>query len=179
MKEDIRRLEYIPGSCYNFHPGSHVGQGEDVGIARRQLPGAVEGLAGSAHVQLAAGQGEAQGGVAFGEVRCQGGRGARRVHRDVIGAQAFGVPYEVLTAAECRRRFRKLILQRRGTGLPQVATRSPDSNAISGHGANRRASGGAERPGDGAHGRAGQRAARGADAGGDLVLGRLAAGRGV
>ena len=48
-----------------------------------------------------------------------------------------------------------------------------------GDGANRRASGGAERPGDGAHGRAGQRAARGADAGGDFVLGRLAAGRGV
>ena len=32
MKEDIRRLEYIPGSCYNFHPGSHVKQGAEQGI---------------------------------------------------------------------------------------------------------------------------------------------------
>ena len=30
---DLRRLEYTPGSMYNFHPGSHVGQGADVGIS--------------------------------------------------------------------------------------------------------------------------------------------------
>jgi len=32
MKEDLRRLEYLPGNYYNLHPGSHVGQGEDAGI---------------------------------------------------------------------------------------------------------------------------------------------------
>ena len=33
MADDIRRLEHIPGAYYNFHPGSHVKQGVDVGIA--------------------------------------------------------------------------------------------------------------------------------------------------
>lgn len=33
MAEDLRRLEYLPGNLYNFHPGSHVKQGVDVGIA--------------------------------------------------------------------------------------------------------------------------------------------------
>ena len=32
MEEDLRRLEHIPGNVYNFHPGSHVGQGEEKGI---------------------------------------------------------------------------------------------------------------------------------------------------
>ncbi len=32
MEDDLRRMEYIPGSCYNFHPGSHVGQGAKEGI---------------------------------------------------------------------------------------------------------------------------------------------------
>lgn len=32
MKDDLNRLEYLPGNCYNFHPGSHVKQGADVGI---------------------------------------------------------------------------------------------------------------------------------------------------
>ena len=32
MADDLRRLEYIPGSYYNFHPGSHVGQGVETGI---------------------------------------------------------------------------------------------------------------------------------------------------
>jgi deoxyribonuclease-4 len=30
--DDLDRLEYIPGTLYNFHPGSHVKQGVDVGI---------------------------------------------------------------------------------------------------------------------------------------------------
>ena len=33
MLDDLRRMERIPGNLYNFHPGSHVGQGEDAGIA--------------------------------------------------------------------------------------------------------------------------------------------------
>ena len=32
MADDLRRMEYIPGSLYNFHPGSHVGQGIEKGI---------------------------------------------------------------------------------------------------------------------------------------------------
>ena len=32
MADDLARLEYIPGSMYNFHPGSHVGQGTEEGV---------------------------------------------------------------------------------------------------------------------------------------------------
>lgn len=32
MEDDLKRMEYIPGNCYNFHPGSHVGQGAKEGI---------------------------------------------------------------------------------------------------------------------------------------------------
>lgn len=31
--DDLRRMEYTPGNYYNFHPGSHVGQGAEKGIA--------------------------------------------------------------------------------------------------------------------------------------------------
>ena len=33
MADDLRRMEHIPGQYYNFHPGSHVGQGSEAGIA--------------------------------------------------------------------------------------------------------------------------------------------------
>ena len=33
MADDLRRLDHIPGQYYNFHPGSHVGQGAEAGIA--------------------------------------------------------------------------------------------------------------------------------------------------
>lgn len=32
MKEDLGRMEYTPHQLYNFHPGSHVDQGVEVGI---------------------------------------------------------------------------------------------------------------------------------------------------
>lgn len=32
MKDDLLRMEYLPGNLYNFHPGSHQGQGIDTGI---------------------------------------------------------------------------------------------------------------------------------------------------
>ena len=32
MADDLKRLEAIPGVMYNFHPGSHVGQGAEEGI---------------------------------------------------------------------------------------------------------------------------------------------------
>ena len=33
MADDLARLEHIPGQLYNFHPGSHVGQGMETGIS--------------------------------------------------------------------------------------------------------------------------------------------------
>lgn len=32
MSEDMERMEHTPGNYYNFHPGSHVGQGVEAGI---------------------------------------------------------------------------------------------------------------------------------------------------
>ena len=32
MADDLRRMEFVPGQYYNFHPGSHVGQGMEAGI---------------------------------------------------------------------------------------------------------------------------------------------------
>lgn len=32
LAEDLERMSYLPGQYYNFHPGSHVGQGVDAGI---------------------------------------------------------------------------------------------------------------------------------------------------
>ena len=31
-EDDLNRMEYTPGNCYNFHPGSHVKQGTEKGI---------------------------------------------------------------------------------------------------------------------------------------------------
>ncbi|MDE7390256.1 MAG: deoxyribonuclease IV [Lachnospiraceae bacterium] len=31
MSDDLARMEYVPGNYYNFHPGSHVKQGVEVG----------------------------------------------------------------------------------------------------------------------------------------------------
>jgi len=32
LKDDMARMEYVPGNYYNFHPGSHTGLGTDVAI---------------------------------------------------------------------------------------------------------------------------------------------------
>lgn len=34
MEDDLKRMEYFPGNFYNFHPGSHVGQGAEAGIEK-------------------------------------------------------------------------------------------------------------------------------------------------
>ena len=34
MRDDLRRMEFTPGNYYNFHPGSHVGQGTEEGIRK-------------------------------------------------------------------------------------------------------------------------------------------------
>lgn len=33
MADDLARMEYVPGNYYNFHPGSHVKQGTEIGTA--------------------------------------------------------------------------------------------------------------------------------------------------
>lgn len=32
LADDLRRMEYLPGNLYNFHPGSHTGLGAEAGI---------------------------------------------------------------------------------------------------------------------------------------------------
>jgi deoxyribonuclease-4 len=34
MADDLQRMEHLPGNLYNFHPGSHVGQGIEVGVEK-------------------------------------------------------------------------------------------------------------------------------------------------
>lgn len=34
MADDLQRMEFIPGQYYNFHPGSHTGQGTETGIGQ-------------------------------------------------------------------------------------------------------------------------------------------------
>lgn len=34
LVDDLDRMEYLPGNLYNFHPGSHTGQGIDTGITQ-------------------------------------------------------------------------------------------------------------------------------------------------
>ena len=34
MEGDLALLEYVPGNMYNFHPGSHVRQGPEIGIEK-------------------------------------------------------------------------------------------------------------------------------------------------
>ena len=34
LEDDLGRMAALPGNYYNFHPGSHVGQGVDVGIGQ-------------------------------------------------------------------------------------------------------------------------------------------------
>jgi deoxyribonuclease-4 len=34
LADDLRRMAALPGQYYNFHPGSHVGQGTETGIAQ-------------------------------------------------------------------------------------------------------------------------------------------------
>ena len=34
MADDLKRMEFTPGNYYNFHPGSHVGQGSEEGMRK-------------------------------------------------------------------------------------------------------------------------------------------------
>ena len=42
MADDLQRMEYVPGNLYNFHPGSHVGQGTEAGIG--MIAGMLNGI---------------------------------------------------------------------------------------------------------------------------------------
>lgn len=42
LEQDLRRMEHFPGNFYNFHPGSHTGQGTETGI--RQIADALNRL---------------------------------------------------------------------------------------------------------------------------------------
>lgn len=42
LADDMERMEYTPGQYYNFHPGSHVGQGVETGI--EQIAGALNSI---------------------------------------------------------------------------------------------------------------------------------------
>ncbi len=40
LRQDLERMELLPGNLYNFHPGSHAGQGTEAGI--RQIADALD-----------------------------------------------------------------------------------------------------------------------------------------
>ena len=42
LQDDMQRMEYTPGQYYNFHPGSHVGQGLEIGFNNKYLMDALK-----------------------------------------------------------------------------------------------------------------------------------------
>ena len=71
MKDDIRRMEYIPGNYYNFHPGSHMKQGVEaaVGMISDALNGILfDGMHTTVLLETMAGKGSEVGG-SFEELR--------------------------------------------------------------------------------------------------------------
>lgn len=71
MADDLRRVEHLPGNMYNFHPGSHVGQGAREGIAliAAQLDAVMwPDMQTTVLLETMAGKGSEVGG-AFGELR--------------------------------------------------------------------------------------------------------------
>ena len=74
MADDLQRLEATPGALYNFHPGSHVGQGSQCGITlisdmlKRILSGFAGGVSTTILLETMAGKGSEVGGT-FEELR--------------------------------------------------------------------------------------------------------------
>ena len=84
LKEDLARMAYLPGQFYNFHPGSHVGQGTDTGIAQiaEALKAALEpGYPVTVLLETMAGKGSEVGGR-FEELR---------TIIDAVGSDSVGV----------------------------------------------------------------------------------------
>ncbi len=71
LEDDLRRMAYIPGNYYNFHPGSHTGQGMETGISQiAETLNAIipEGCATTVLLETMAGKGTEVGGK-FEELR--------------------------------------------------------------------------------------------------------------
>lgn len=71
MQDDLQRMEYLPGNMYNFHPGSHVGQGVERGIEQivamlDAMP--LQDIATTVLLETMAGKGSEVGGT-FEELR--------------------------------------------------------------------------------------------------------------
>ncbi len=84
MQDDLERLEHLPGNLYNFHPGSHVGQGAERGvewIVRMLDAQSLESIATTVLLETMAGKGSEVGGT-FEEIRAiiDGAR-----HGDLLG----------------------------------------------------------------------------------------------
>ena len=82
--DDLRRMAALPGNFYNFHPGSHVGQGVDTGIA--QIADALKtalapGYPVTVLLETMAGKGSEVGGD-FGQLRSI---------LDAVGSENLGV----------------------------------------------------------------------------------------
>jgi len=70
MAEDLQRQQNIPNSLYNFHPGSHVGQGAEAGIkliAETLDAAMTEETSSKVLLETMSGKGSEVGGV-FGEI---------------------------------------------------------------------------------------------------------------
>ena len=73
MTDDLVRLEHTPGAMYNFHPGSHVGQGTEAGIGLisgmlNRIVGRLDGCSTTILLETMAGKGS-EVGRTFGEIR--------------------------------------------------------------------------------------------------------------
>ena len=71
LEDDLRRMAALPGNYYNFHPGSHVGQGADAGI--QQISDALKQALRHNYpvtvlLETMAGKGSEMGGK-FGEIK--------------------------------------------------------------------------------------------------------------
>lgn len=84
LKEDLQRVSMIPGNLYNFHPGSHVGQGLDAGvyyIAKALSAALEEDLPVTVLLETMAGKGSEIGGT-FQELK---------MILDAVGSPKVGV----------------------------------------------------------------------------------------
>lgn len=64
IADDLKRMEYTPGNYYNFHPGSHVGQGVEEGIrliAEALNEVLTEGMTTTVLLEMMAGKGSEVG----------------------------------------------------------------------------------------------------------------------
>ena len=70
MADDLLRLSHFPGNFYNFHPGSHVGQGAETGVEKTAaLVNSLltPDISATVLIETMAGQGSEIGGT-FGEI---------------------------------------------------------------------------------------------------------------